>query len=88
MTFIEVFGRVNEQGKIEFDPPQNLPTGDVRITFEPIDAAALAADEALWDEQFAKSENVLLKLSKKAHDEYVAGLLEAEYDPENDPDAV
>ncbi len=43
-----------------------------------------AADEALWDEQFARSQDVLEQMAKEAHDEYLAGLTE-DFDPDNKP---
>lgn len=75
--FIEINGHVNEHGEIEFETPPNLPPGDIRIIIESIeDAKAIAADEALWDEQFAKSQDFLDRLADQAHAEYVAGLTE------------
>ena len=73
MTIIEVWGRVNEEGRLEFEPPAHLPPGDVRITIEPLD---IEADEALWDEQFAKSQDILEQLSQEAHEDYLAGRTE------------
>jgi hypothetical protein len=87
MTIIELPGRVNEQGKLEFEQPSNLPPGDVRIIIETIDPD-LEADEALWDEQFAnpKSQALFDLLAKQVLEEDAAGLLE-DFDPDNDPDA-
>jgi hypothetical protein len=34
---IEVTGRINEQGKLEVELPDNLPPGKVRVTVEPVD---------------------------------------------------
>ena len=85
MATIELTGRVNEKGEIEFEPPVNLPPGEVWITIE-YDDDAIAADEALWDDQFARSQDLLDKLSEQAHQEYLAGLTE-DFDPDNDPDA-
>lgn len=83
MTIIEVLGRVNENGQLEFEPPAHLPPGDVRITIESLD---IEADEALWDEQFAKSKDVLKRMALKAIEEDEDGLTE-DFDPDNDPDA-
>lgn len=47
---------------------------------------AVAAYDALWDEKFAASQDVLDKLADAAHREYLAGETE-EFDPDNDPDA-
>lgn len=55
--FIEVVGRINEQGKLEFDLPPDLPPGEVRIFIERIDAQAEAEDEARWDASFARPES-------------------------------
>jgi hypothetical protein len=86
MTIIELTGRVNESGHLEFEQPANLPPGDVRIIIETINPDAETADDALWDEQFAKSQDVLDFLAKEARDEYYAGLTD-DFDPDNDPDA-
>jgi hypothetical protein len=83
MTAIEVIGRVNEQGQLEFDQPANLPPGEVRITIEPISAEEDAADEALWEEQFARSQDKLEQLAQEAHEDYLAGLTE-DFDPDDD----
>ncbi len=84
---IEVLGRVDEHGNLEFDPPANLPPGDARIIIEIIDAEAEAADEALWDAQFANSQETLDFLAREADEEEAAGLTD-EFDPYNDPDAA
>ena len=83
MTIIEVWGRVNEDGSLEFEPPAHLPPGEVRITIEPLD---IEADEALWDEQFAGSQDVLKRMALKAIEEDEAGLT-VDFDPDDDPDA-
>jgi hypothetical protein len=79
MTTIEVIGHVNEKGQLEFEPPA-LPPGGVRIIIETIDAEAEAADEALWDEQFAKSQDLLSKLAQEAIEQDDAGLTK-DFDP-------
>lgn len=43
-------------------------------------------DEALWDEQFAESQDLLMDMAGKALAEHEAGLTE-EFDPDNDIDA-
>ncbi len=83
MTIIEVFGRVNEHGQLEFEQPVNLPPGEVRIIIESIDPEAESADEARWDEQFANSQDVLNMLAHEAREEHRAGLTE-DFDPDND----
>jgi len=86
MTIIEVTGRVNEAGQLEFEQPAHLPPGEVRIIIETIDTEAEAADEALWDEQFANSPDILDLLAHEAREEYYAGLTD-DFDPDTDPDA-
>ncbi|HLY27789.1 MAG TPA: hypothetical protein VKQ72_15695 [Aggregatilineales bacterium] len=80
---IEILGRVDEQGHLEFEPPANLPPGDARIIIEIMDTDAEAADEELWDAQFAASQDVLEKLSREAHEQYLAGLTE-DFDPDDE----
>ena len=70
---IEVWDHVNEEGHLEFEQPIQLPPGDVRITIETLD---IAADEAQWDEQFAKSQDILKRMARKAIEEDEAGLTE------------
>ncbi len=84
MTAIEILGRVDDQGRLEFEPPADLPPGDVRIIIEPVD---IEADEARWDEQFANSQDALEQMARKAIEEDEAGLTE-DFDPDNDPDAM
>ena len=83
MSIIELIGRITEDGDLELELPPNLPPGEVRVFIESISAEEEAADEALWDEQFAKSQNVLARLSQEAHEEHVAGLTE-EFDPDDE----
>lgn len=87
MRVIEIAGHVNEAGKLEFIQPPNLPPGDVRIIIQAIDTDAEAADDALWDEKFAKSQDVLRRMALQAIQEDEAGLTE-DFDPDNDRDAV
>ena len=70
MTSIEILGRINENGQLEVEQPIHLPPGDMRVTVEAFD---IEADEALWDEQFAKSQDVLERLANEAHEDYLAG---------------
>ena len=83
MSIIELIGRINENGDLELDLPPMLPPGEVRVFIETISADEVAADEALWDEQFARSQEVLERMSQEAHEEYVAGLTE-EFDPDDE----
>ncbi len=49
-----------------------------------IDASAEVADEALWDDQFAKSQDLLSKLARDAIEQDDAGLTE-DFDPDSIP---
>jgi hypothetical protein len=73
MPTIEVWGRVDENGNLALQQPIHLPPGDVRVIIEPVD---IEADEALWDEQFSKSQDILEQLSHEAHEDYLAGRTE------------
>ena len=78
MEPIRLTGRVNENGQIEIRQTEKLPPGDIVVLIEPI-SAEVAADEALWDEQFARSQDV-----REALAEYEAGLTD-DFDPDVDP---
>lgn len=86
MTIIEVLGRVNENGELEFEQPIHLAPGEVRIIIQTIDAEAEAADDVAWATQFANSPDTLDFLAREAHEEYAAGLTD-DFDPDTDPDA-
>jgi hypothetical protein len=86
LNIIELAGRINEQGVLEFEQPTHLPPGAVRIIIEIIDLDEEAADEALWDEQFANSPDVLDFLVREAREDERNGLTD-EFDPDTDPDA-
>ena len=75
-------GSAREVGGALPIPPVKLPPGDIVILIEPI-SAEVAADEALWDEQFARSQNVLEALGREALAEYEAGLTD-DFDPDTD----
>ncbi|MHB8625795.1 MAG: hypothetical protein ACYDBJ_01510 [Aggregatilineales bacterium] len=76
MPFIELIGHVNEHGDLEFPKPTNLLPADVRIIIETFNAEAEAADEALWQEQFANSPEILDYLEKKGLEAFQTGELE------------
>ncbi|MBZ0288026.1 MAG: hypothetical protein K8I30_10465, partial [Anaerolineae bacterium] len=48
------------------------------------DAAAIY--DALWDQKFAETQDVLDRLADEAHSAYLAGLTE-DFDPDSDSDA-
>ena len=83
MATVELIGRITEAGKLEVDLPLDLPPGEVQITITTISPDEIASDEALWDEQFAKSQDLLERMSEEAHAEYVQGLTE-EFDSDDD----
>ena len=78
---IELVGRINEEGKLEVDLPEGLEPGEVHIVIEPITEEEIAADEALWDEQFARSQDALAKLADEALRDYDEGRT-TELDPD------
>jgi hypothetical protein len=61
-----------------------IANGDLIIVRPPSEEEFAAAD-ALWDEKFAASQDVLDKLAENALAKYHAGLTE-EFDPDTDPD--
>ena len=74
MTVIETIGHVNEQGQLEFEQPNDLPPGDVRIIIATFDADAEAIDDALWDAQFAATpQEVWEKFANKALKDFEEG---------------
>lgn len=83
MTTIELPGHINDHGQLELDQATNLPPGEVRVIIETVDAGLEDDYEAKWAESFAKSHDVLERLSQEAHEEYLAGLTE-EFDPDKD----
>jgi hypothetical protein len=63
---------------------EEIANGEL-IIVRPPSEEELAADDALWDEQFATSQDVLDQLAEDALAKYHAGLTE-EFDPDTDPD--
>ena len=84
MERIRLSGRIDENGRLMVDQPDKLPPGDVIVTIELVNAVDEAAEEALWDEFFAKSQNFLEALGREIQAEYEAGLTD-EFDPDVDP---
>jgi hypothetical protein len=62
-----------------------IANGELIIVRPSISDEELIADEALWDEQFAGSQDVLDRLADSIHNDYVAGLTE-DFEPDTDPD--
>jgi hypothetical protein len=62
-----------------------IANGELILVRPPVSDEELAADEALWDKQFADSQDVLDQLAKSIHADYIAGLTE-DFDPDTDPD--
>ena len=63
---------------------EEIANGELMIVRRPSEEE-LAADDALWDEQFAASQDFLDKLEEETLAQYRAGLTE-EFDPDTDPD--
>jgi hypothetical protein len=83
MSIVELKGWIDENGQLELEQPTNLPPGEVRVIIESVSPEEVAADEALWDGQFARSQDVLDQMSKEAHEEYLSGLTE-DFDPDTE----
>jgi len=75
MVTIHLTGRVTDDGELLFDPPKNLPPGEVQITIEvPSEAAAAAeATVAADDDQDFTDEEIkeLLTFTPKSGKEIV-----------------
>jgi hypothetical protein len=63
---------------------EEIASGELMIVRRPSEAE-LAADDALWDAQFAASQDFLDKLAEETLAQYHAGLTE-EFDPDTDTD--
>ena len=83
MAFIELTGHINEHGELELTTPLMLPPGEVRIFIESFDAEAEAADEALWQKQFAESPDKLDFLINEGLEALRSGEAE-DFDPDSD----
>ncbi|MBZ0291308.1 MAG: hypothetical protein K8L99_01960 [Anaerolineae bacterium] len=62
-----------------------IANGELIVVRPAMTDEELAADEALWDQQFAESQDVLDRLADSIHAAYAAGLTE-DFDPDTDPD--
>ena len=78
---IELTGRINEQGELEVDLPKGLPPGEVHVVIELVSAEEIGADDALWDEQFARSQDALARMADEALRDYDEGRT-TELDPD------
>jgi hypothetical protein len=63
---------------------EEIANGELIIVRPSFDDEDLA-DDALWDKQFADSQDVLDKLADSIHADYLAGITE-DFDPDTDPD--
>jgi hypothetical protein len=85
IAIIELVGRITEAGELVVELPADLPPGEVQITIRPISAEEIAAVNALWDEKFARSQDILEVMTRQATTEYEAGLTE-DFDSDDDPE--
>lgn len=84
MDKIRVAGHSDENGHIEIDEAVNVPPGQqLIITIEAVTPEMLADDDALWDEKFARTPDVLAKLAADARAEIEAGTTK-DFDPDKD----
>jgi len=84
MDAIRVLGHIDENGHVQIDEAVNLPPGQqVIVTLEAVTPDILAADDALWDEKFAHTPDVLAKLAAEARAEIAAGTVK-DFDPDTD----
>ena len=84
MDTIRVVGHSDDNGQIQIDEMVNLPPGQqLIITIETVTADVLATDDALWDEKFARTPHVLVRLAAEARAEIEAGTI-TEFDPDAD----
>ena len=64
---------------------EEIANGELIVVRPTHDDAESAADDALWDEQFADSQDFLDKLEEATLAQYRAGKTE-DFDPDTDPD--
>jgi hypothetical protein len=84
MDAIRVVGHIDENGQLQIDEAVNLPPGEqLIITIEAVTPEIQTADDALWDEKFARTPDVLARLAAEARAEIDAGTVE-EFDPDTD----
>jgi len=84
MDAIRVTGHSDDNGHIQIDEVVNLPPGQqLIITIETITDDMLAADDALWNQKFASTPQVLARLAAEARAEIEAGTV-TDFDPDAD----
>jgi hypothetical protein len=84
MDAIRVTGHIDDNGRLQIDEAVLLPPGQqLLITLEAVTPEMLAADDALWDEKFARTPHVLAKLAAEAREEITAGKVK-DFDPDTD----
>ncbi len=87
MTLVELKGWITQDGQLELEHPANLPPGEVWVLIEPISPDEEAADEALWDEQFARSQELLGRMADEALQDLDEGRTD-ELDPKEERRSV
>ncbi len=63
---IRLVGRVDEDGHLDIPQAVNLPPGEVIITVQAVTPEMLAADDALWDKKFARTQPLLEAMAARA----------------------
>ena len=82
MDAIRVAGHIDENGHVQIDEAVDLPPGQLlSITIEAITPEMLAADDALWDEKFARTPHILTQLAAEARAEMKSGTV-TNFDPD------
>jgi hypothetical protein len=82
---IELKAYIDDDGKITFEPPVNLPPGEVDIVITYLTDEE-KADEALWDAQFAATPvTVFERLIEEGLEDYRSGQTDP-FDPTSEDD--
>jgi hypothetical protein len=76
-------GHVDSTGHVEITQRVELPAGEVVITIHPVTPDMIAADDALWDEQFKRAPHVLAAISAEIQASIADGTAE-DFDPDTD----
>jgi len=81
MALIEITGQVNEKGELTAHLPPGVISGKVHIIVIKEEGDGTDSQDAIWDELFANSQDILSKMSQDITAEYEAGLTE-DFDPD------